>query len=64
MVFVDECLIKYVPFLTRKRMFVKEGEELVEKHLKPSFKSRRTIVSVFACTVLTGISENHTKRLK
>ena len=44
--FVDECSIEDDPFPAGKRVRVREGEELFEKNLKPSFKSGRTTVSV------------------
>ena len=56
-VFVDECSIEYDPFPAGKRVRVREGEKLFEKNLKPSFKSGRTTVSVFACIAKGSRSE-------
>ena len=56
-VFVDECTIEYDPCPAGKKVRVREGEELYEKNLKPSFKSGRTNVSVFACIAKGGRSQ-------
>lgn len=56
-VFVDECTIEYDPCPAGKKVRVRRGEELSEKNLKPSFKSGRTSISVFACITKGSRSE-------
>ena len=47
--FIDEPTTEYYPSPAGKKVRMRPGEELCEKNLKPSFKSRRTNVGVFAC---------------
>ena len=43
---IDEMTIEYDPCLAWKKV---SGDEVYEKNLKPSFKSRRINVGVFVC---------------
>jgi transposase len=47
--FFDESTIVYDPFHAGKRCCMRQSEELLEKNLRPSFKSGRTSIGVFAC---------------
>jgi len=45
---VDEATIIYDPNPTDRKVRVRPGERLEEKDLKPSFKSGRTSIGVYA----------------
>ena len=47
-VFVDEATIEYDPNPVGRKVRLRAGEELEEKNLKPSFKSGRTNIGVYA----------------
>jgi len=56
-VFVDEATIEYDPNLVCKKVRLRPGEELEEKNLKPSFKSGRTNIGVYAAIMHGGKTE-------
>jgi len=56
-VFVDEATIVYDPNPTGRKVRVRPGEELEEKNLKPSFKSGRTSIEVYAAMMKGGKTE-------
>jgi len=56
-VFVDEATIIYDPNPAGRKVRVRPGEELEEKNLKPSFKSGRTSIGVYAGIVKGGRTE-------
>ena len=55
--FIDECTVQYDPCPAGKKVRVRPGEELAEKNLKPSFKSGRTSINIFACIIKGSRSE-------
>ncbi|PUU82333.1 hypothetical protein B9Z19DRAFT_1075260 [Tuber borchii] len=47
-VWVDEARVEYSAYQPRRKVRMREGEELLEKHLAPSFKSGRITVNCWA----------------
>jgi transposase len=56
-VFVDEATIIYDPNPAGRKVRIRPGEELEEKNLKPSFKSGRTSIGVYAAIMKGGRTE-------
>jgi len=47
-VWLDEARVEYTPYQPGKKVRIREGEEVLEKHLVPSFKSERISVNCWA----------------
>ena len=56
-VFVDEATIEYDPNPVGRKVRLRPGEELEERNLKPSFKSGRTNIGVYAAMMHGGRTE-------